>query len=64
MRTEHLELWYRDPVECVAELMGNPVFAKDMAYAPERKFEDKQAVNQVFDEMSTGTWWWDVQVSV
>ncbi|KAG8986685.1 hypothetical protein FRB94_002607 [Tulasnella sp. JGI-2019a] len=32
--SETLELWMRDPVECVKELMGNPVFAESMAYGP------------------------------
>ncbi|KAJ7732224.1 hypothetical protein DFH07DRAFT_781001 [Mycena maculata] len=27
-RTEVFEMWYRDPVECVQELSGNPTFTK------------------------------------
>ncbi|KAJ7456368.1 hypothetical protein B0H11DRAFT_1659345, partial [Mycena galericulata] len=27
-RTEVLEMWHRDPVECVRELLGNPAFTK------------------------------------
>ncbi|KAF8160595.1 hypothetical protein BJ912DRAFT_915513 [Pholiota molesta] len=60
-RKEHLELWYRDPVECVAELIGNPAFAKDMKFAPERFYEDREGRNQILNEMSTGSWWWDLQ---
>ncbi|KAF8799293.1 hypothetical protein BYT27DRAFT_7040688, partial [Phlegmacium glaucopus] len=26
LRTEDVELWHRDPVECIKELMGNPAF--------------------------------------
>ncbi|KDQ12055.1 hypothetical protein BOTBODRAFT_82144, partial [Botryobasidium botryosum FD-172 SS1] len=31
---ENLELWWRDPVECVAELIGNAMFNQFMKYAP------------------------------
>ncbi|KAF7354364.1 hypothetical protein MVEN_01125000 [Mycena venus] len=33
---EELELWMRDPVTCIEELMSNPAFKEHMAYAPER----------------------------
>ncbi|KAF9470187.1 hypothetical protein BDN70DRAFT_845947, partial [Pholiota conissans] len=61
MRSEHLELWYRDPVECVRELIGNPMLREGMRYAPERVYEDKEGKNQIIDEMWTASWWWDVQ---
>jgi hypothetical protein len=32
---EQVELWFRDPVECVKELLGNPAFDGKIAYAPE-----------------------------
>ncbi|KIM38488.1 hypothetical protein M413DRAFT_30038 [Hebeloma cylindrosporum] len=33
---ENLELWFRDPVECVKELLSNPAFKDYISYAPER----------------------------
>jgi hypothetical protein len=59
---EKLELWRRDPVDCVRELLGNPAFKKDMKYAPERVYEDVEGNSRVFDEMWTGDWWWETQV--
>ncbi|KAG1797668.1 hypothetical protein EV424DRAFT_1475057 [Suillus variegatus] len=44
---EELELWLRDPVDCIQELMGNPQFKNMVSYAPER--------------MWTGDWWWEMQ---
>lgn len=34
--TEGLELWLRDPVECIKELLQNPGFRDSLKYAPER----------------------------
>lgn len=47
---EKLELWRRDPVECIQELLGNPVFHGKTAYAPERVFADREGHIQVFDK--------------
>ena len=41
---EH-ELWIRDPVECVRELIGNPAFREYMAYALEKTYADKHGRN-------------------
>lgn len=62
--TEDLELWRRDHVECVSELMGNPAFRDLLAYAPKKVYTDKNGQNQVFDEMWTGEWWWETQVQI
>ncbi|KAH9947697.1 hypothetical protein B0H21DRAFT_778363 [Amylocystis lapponica] len=59
--SEMLELWYRDPVECVRELLGNPAFANVMHYTPERVYEDEERKSAVTDEMWTAEWWWETQ---
>ncbi|KAI0665542.1 hypothetical protein C8Q78DRAFT_1072936 [Trametes maxima] len=38
--TEELELWRRDPVECIRELIGNPAFKDHMSYAPVKVTRD------------------------
>jgi hypothetical protein len=40
-QTETVELWHRDPVECVEELIGNPEFKAYMKYAPYRLYANK-----------------------
>jgi hypothetical protein len=62
--TEQLELWHRDPIECVKALIGNPAFKDFISYVPERVYADDEGKVRVFDEMWTGTWWWDTQVCV
>ena len=61
---EDNELWVRDPVDCIRELIGNPAFRDHMAYACQKVFADKEGKNRIFDEMWTGDWWWKTQVSI
>lgn len=62
LKTEELELWCRDPVECVRELMSNPLFRDMLAYAPERAYADSAGEIPIYDDMWTGEWWWELQV--
>ncbi|KAJ6533903.1 hypothetical protein DFH09DRAFT_932549 [Mycena vulgaris] len=60
---EIVEMWYRDPVECIRELVGNPSFIKQ-GYKPIRvykSFEDERYTNREFSEMWTADWWWKIQ---
>lgn len=59
---EEVELWLRDPVACVRELIGNPAFKNEMAYAPERVYTDSRGETRRYDETWTGDWWWQTQV--
>lgn len=61
---EELELWMRDPVECIRELMQNPTFKDSMEYVPERIYKDAEGKVRVYEEMWTGDWWWKIQVSL
>ena len=64
MPPEKLELWRRDPIECVRELMGNPMFKDELKYAPEKAYLDPEGKNgHIYDEMWSADWWWDTQVS-
>lgn len=61
---DELELYRRDPVECIRELIGNPAYDGSIAYAPERVFYDAEGKNRAYNEMWTADWWWDTQVSL
>jgi hypothetical protein len=65
MMKEDLELWMRDPVECIKGLMGNPAFQDYMVYIPERVYgnQDGRESSRIWDEMWTANWWWEMQVS-
>ncbi|KAK0485526.1 hypothetical protein EDD18DRAFT_1083189 [Armillaria luteobubalina] len=63
LRTEEVELWKRNPIECICELMGNSRFVQHMKYAPERVYTDESGQSRAYSEMSTADWWWATQVS-
>ncbi|KAJ7075485.1 hypothetical protein B0H15DRAFT_925432 [Mycena belliarum] len=60
LKTEIVEMWCRDPVDCVKELLGNPAFTKQ-CYEPCRVFKDAELTNREYNEMWTGNWWWTIQ---
>ncbi|KAI0683644.1 hypothetical protein BC835DRAFT_1409355 [Cytidiella melzeri] len=61
MRTEVVKLWKRNPVECIKDLLANPMFADHMRYKPERLYEDEDGKRPIFNEMWTGEWWEKLQ---
>ena len=57
--TEEAEVWRRDPVACVMDLIGNAALQDFIVYEPVRVKRDGQ---RYYGEMNTADWWWDVQV--
>ncbi|KAK0490115.1 hypothetical protein EDD18DRAFT_1311102 [Armillaria luteobubalina] len=60
-RTEEVELWKRDPVACIRELIGDPRFINCIRYAPERVYTDSNGTSRAYSEMATADWWWEIQ---
>ncbi|KAF8868444.1 hypothetical protein BD779DRAFT_1460797 [Infundibulicybe gibba] len=58
---EEMELWYRNPVECIRELIGNPAFSNSISFVPERVYTSNDGDDRIYDEMWTGDWWWNTQ---
>lgn len=56
--------YYRDPVECVRFLLGQPCFAKDMVFAPITEWNGDVPRRAVYSEMHTAEWWWETQVCI
>lgn len=63
MVTETVDLWRRDPVECIKELFSNPAFKDRCQYAPRKAFTNRSRNERVYGEMWMGKWWWKTQVS-
>lgn len=62
--TEELELWMRDPVECISKLISNPAFAECISYVPERVYSSASGKSRRYDEMWTADWWWEMQTKI
>ncbi|KAH9027968.1 hypothetical protein EDB85DRAFT_2074700 [Lactarius pseudohatsudake] len=61
---ECLEFHHRDIIHCIRTLFGNPEFARDLIFAPERHYTDSTKTCRIYDEMHTGEWWWSVQTTL
>lgn len=61
-RTEDVELWLRDPVECIKELIENQFIGGKNIYSPRRVYRDPKQTNREYSETMTGDWCWDTQV--
>jgi Plavaka transposase len=59
---KELELFHRNPIECVWELLGNPAFRDHIHYAPEHIYGDVSCSERIYNDMWTADWWWDLQV--
>jgi hypothetical protein len=60
---EELELWRRDTLECIQDLIGNPAFKDRMGFEPAQFFTDEACSDRLIDEAWTADWWWKAHVS-
>ncbi|EJD45508.1 hypothetical protein AURDEDRAFT_64485, partial [Auricularia subglabra TFB-10046 SS5] len=58
---EKLELWFRNPVEIISDLLANPAFADRIDFEPVRVWLDELKTKRVYGEANTGNWWWELQ---
>ncbi|KAH9962900.1 hypothetical protein BC827DRAFT_1129682 [Russula dissimulans] len=53
---EELQFHYQDILPSIQALYGNPEFACDLIFAPERHYLDSEKTHRVYSEMHTGDW--------
>lgn len=61
--TDEVELWKRDVIEVVQELLENTTYGDKLVFAPQPTFLDANQTEQSYGEMWTGEWWLKIQVS-
>ena len=61
---EALDLWMRDALELIQELLEDPNFKDEMQYRPMHMYTDETRKERIYGEMWTGDWWWSMQVSI
>lgn len=62
---EHFTIRYRDPVQAIKGLWGDPAFSKDLVYKPAKIFRGAKIIEQdrIYSEMWTGSLWNAAQVN-
>jgi hypothetical protein len=56
-------LYYRDALECIEHLFGNPLFAGHIDYSPQRLWTTAEKLERIYTEWMTGDSAWEMQVS-
>lgn len=64
VHTYVLHAFKRDVIQVIRELIGDPKLQWDMRYAPERHWTSIERLSRIYNEMWTGDWWWEIQVSL
>ena len=60
---EPLTLYYREAIECVKCLWGNPLFSGHMDFIPRREYTDEERTERLYNEMMTGDRAWSLQAN-
>lgn len=61
-QVEVVELWYRNILDVLAELLGDPELVKEAIFAPRKLYTDDTKTNRIYSEAMTGNWAWETQV--
>ena len=61
--SEVCDVFYRNVIECIRSLFGDPNFAPYLCFAPEKNYTDDTKETRMYHDMHTGKWWWATQVS-
>lgn len=59
---EPMHLFFRDALDCVEYLFGNPLFAGHMDFSPTRLYQTAEQMIRVYSEWMTGDIAWNMQV--
>jgi hypothetical protein len=59
---EAFDIFYWDIMECIHALYGDPEFARHLIFVPEGHYVDEAQSRQMYYDMHTGQWWWNIQV--
>jgi hypothetical protein len=57
-----INLFYRDSMDCLSALFGNPLFTDHILYGPFRVFKTAEKLVRVYGEWMSGNVAWQMQV--
>ncbi|KAG2346551.1 hypothetical protein BDR05DRAFT_878079 [Suillus weaverae] len=55
------DIYYRDIIECIKVLFGDPNFTQYLVFVPECHYADEDKTVRLYHDMHTGKWWWNCQ---
>ncbi|KAG1844739.1 hypothetical protein C8R48DRAFT_617813 [Suillus tomentosus] len=58
---EAFDVYFRDILQCVKALFGDPELAPHLVFAPERHYSNEDKTQRIYHDMYTGDWWWHTQ---
>ncbi|KAF8259179.1 hypothetical protein EI94DRAFT_1617172 [Lactarius quietus] len=61
---EVCEVYFRDVIQCIRALFGDPDFAQDLIFRPEKHYVNEERTERMYHDMHTGSWWWLTQAAV
>ena len=64
LSTITLNMWMRNMESAIQELLENPEFEADYAYAPVKLYTNNSKENCIYSEMNTGDYWNNIIVSL
>lgn len=56
------DVYFRDVLQCIKSLYGDPEFAPYLIFAPEKHYLDEEGGTRLYHDLHTGRWWWATQV--
>ncbi len=59
-----LQLFYRDPIECIESLLNSPLSADDIEFTPYKLYKTAEKSIRVYSEWLSGDVAWTMQVCV
>ncbi|KAG0698923.1 hypothetical protein DFH29DRAFT_983698 [Suillus ampliporus] len=61
MAGEAFDVYFRDIIECVKALFGEPELTPYLMFALEQHYSDEDKTQRLYHDMHTGQWWWHTQ---
>ncbi|KAH7926058.1 hypothetical protein BV22DRAFT_1104530 [Leucogyrophana mollusca] len=58
---EAFDVYFRNVMECIGALYGDPEFSQHLVFTPERHYADADMTIRMYHDLHTGKWWWNTQ---
>ncbi|EJD49143.1 hypothetical protein AURDEDRAFT_59798 [Auricularia subglabra TFB-10046 SS5] len=59
---DKFDLYWRDPLEVIADLLADPTFADHLTWAPEKRYTDDKCETRLYNELTSGDWMYETQL--